>query len=374
MNILITTDSFKDGANSEQLCKAIERGILASSSNWNTRICPLADGGEGTSLIINSSLGGEWIKTSTVDPLNRPIQSWYSWVAEEQLAVIELAQASGIQNLKPSERNPMHTTTFGTGILIRHALEKGARHITLCIGSSATNDLAMGLAAAIGYKFYAGEEWIKVPRGRDLNRITKIVDDVHLDNTTFTILCDVKNPLYGPQGAAHIYGPQKGASEEEVHHLDAGLKHMANLIGDTLGIDIHQVEGGGAAGGVGAGGMVFLNAELKLGIEAVKQLLKFDEAVKWADLLITGEGRLDQQTFNGKLIKGVIQSAQMFDKPVIALCGEVALSQKEVYQLGLASAFSVSNGIKSEDMALANTLPDIEFLSTQLANILMLNN
>lgn len=369
MKILISPDSFKDAADSDAIGLAIESGFLAVDDSFNTKVCSLADGGEGTSLILNKALNGEWTTTKVVDPLNRPIDAGFAWIPDRKLAIIELAQASGYQLLKPHERNPMHTTTFGTGMLIRYAVSMGAEEVVLCIGSSATNDLATGLAAALGYRFYNDQGLVEVPRGQDLIQINRIEKTIDIDDIKFTVLCDVNNPLYGPSGAAHIYGPQKGASSTDIDKLDQGLRHMADLIQSRLGVNVHDVSGGGAAGGVGAGSLAFLNADLQPGIKTIKELIGFDKAVEWCDLIITGEGRLDQQTMSGKLIKGVIQSAQAYQKPVIAIAGEVSLSDGDIKKLGLLAAFSITNGARPLGEALPRTLNDVRHLSTQLASM-----
>ena len=231
--------------------------------------------------------------------------------------------------LHANDQNCFHTTSFGTGQLISDALDQGAKQVILGIGGSATNDCGVGMAAALGYRFLdkAGRELI--PIGKNLEEIEYIVEekvDQRIKEVEFLVACDVTNPLYGPDGAAYVYGPQKGATDEEVELLDRGLRHMARLIRDHFGYEVHNLSGAGAAGGMGAGAIVFLNAELSSGVELVKQMISFDEKAKGADWIITGEGKLDSQTLSGKTILGVLSSAHVNGCSLAALCGMISMS------------------------------------------------
>lgn len=348
MKILVAADSFKDALSSAVVCKAIVTGLKEAIPAVEADPFPLADGGEGTVEILKEHLNGEEVTVEVEDPLGRPVRATYLLSADRKTAYVEMAQASGLPLLQEEERNPLHTSTFGTGQLIRHAVaERGARHIFLGIGGSATNDMGIGLAAALGYRFLDDNGQVLKPVGRNLEAIQRVdrtsrlpeLDEVHC-----TVLCDVDNPLYGPKGAAHIYGPQKGASPEEVVSLDRGLRRLAGILAKEWDLDLAQTPGAGAAGGLGAGAMAFLDAELKPGIEAILQMTGFAERVKQYDYIFTGEGKIDGQSLHGKLIRGITRTAQRSEKPVIALCGRLDLSVEGIRELGLLAAFSISDG------------------------------
>lgn len=356
MKILVAADSFKDALSSAAVCKAIATGLKEAIPAVEADSFPLADGGEGTVEILKEHLNGEEVNLEVEDPLGRPVRATYLLSADQKTAYVEMAQASGLPLLREEERNPLHTSTFGTGQLIRHAVaERGARHILLGIGGSATNDMGIGLAAALGYRFLDENGQELEPVGKNLEAIQRVDRDARLpelDEVRCTVLCDVDNPLYGLKGAAHIYGPQKGASPEEVVALDRGLKHLADLVQGAWGLDLAETPGAGAAGGLGAGAMAFLGAELKPGIEAILQITGFAERLKQYDYIFTGEGKIDGQSLHGKLIRGITRAAQRSEKPVIALCGRLDLSPDGIRELGLSAAFSISDG----PMALSDAL------------------
>lgn len=324
MNILIAPDSFKDCLSAMEVASALERGICRV---WPEVICtlvPLADGGEGTVESVIDATGGKKISLRVQDPLMREVDSFYGITGNEDTAVIEMASASGIELLKQEERDPWITTTFGTGQLIKDALDRGVRKILLGIGGSATNDGGAGMAQALGVRFMGRFGPINVQGGGALAEVREIqMDalDARIGSTEIIVACDVENPLTGPQGASAVYGPQKGADELLVSRLDGNLVHFASLIGDQLGKSVADVPGAGAAGGLGAGLMAFLDAKLVRGFDMIAAVVDLEEKIRQADLVITGEGKLDKQTRFGKTPFGVAQMARSYGRPVIAVAG-----------------------------------------------------
>jgi len=354
MKIILAPDKFKGSLTGTQFCNAVEEGIKRALPKTHIVKLPLADGGDGTIEVLEYHLKGRRVNIKVNDPLFRPINATYLYMDTIETAFIEMAEASGMAQLRQEDRNCFHTTTFGTGELILDAINKGAKTIILGIGGSATNDCGIGMASALGFKCEdeKGEEVI--PIGKNLLKIKKInTDNVipELKIVTFKVACDVKNPLFGPNGATFVYGPQKGASKSEIAHLDKGLEHISSLFSKTFNLNVHDIKGAGAAGGLGAGAIVFLTAELQSGIELIKDIVGFDEKIKGADWIITGEGKLDAQTLSGKTIYGVITSAKKYNIPVAALCGSVDISIKTQDELGLSYVSSIVKGVSDLDRA-----------------------
>ena len=323
MKILLAPDKFKGSISAQEVCQALSKGIQKIHPNMEILSKPLADGGDGSLAVLDHYFTLKTISKIVQDPLGRPIKAHYKMA--DKSAYIEMSVASGLALLKPTERNCMHTTSYGTGELIRDALEKGATTIFLFIGGSATNDGGIGIANALGYQFYDSEDQLLAPIGRNLvliDRIDKSALSTDLKSIQVKVICDVNNPFYGKNGAAYIYAPQKGASEEEVIHLDRGLKSLANCLTKYAYSDVATVPGAGAAGGVGGGAMAFLHARLQSGIQTFLDITQVESVLKDCDLIITGEGKIDRQTEQGKVISGVCQLAQKYDKPVIAVCGD----------------------------------------------------
>jgi glycerate kinase len=328
----------------------------------------LADGGEGLSDILNHHLGLKKVEMEVNDPLFRKIKAFYNISADGKTAFIEMAQAAGLQLLKPAERNPLKTTTFGVGEMIKNALENGAKHIVLGIGGSATNDLGIGMAAALGWQFLNKKGEILQPVGEKLNEIHTMLPpqyDMSFDNI-FEVMCDVKNPLFGQTGAAHVYSRQKGATDTDIETLEQGAINFWE-VGNFPKV-VAETAGAGAAGGLGFGALVFLKATIKSGIDAMMDLTNFDEHVTWADVIFTGEGRLDSQTAHGKLIAGIISRAK--EKPVIALCGALEMTPQYVSDLGLKAAFSIAQKPCTLPEALALTAENLEKTAFNIANLL----
>ena len=376
MKILIACDSFKDALNATDVCKSIERGLHLADPSVKTTIFPLADGGEGTFDILAEHLQLNKIKIEVNDSLFRPIIANYGLnnLNNEQhtegVAFIEMAQAAGLQLLKKEERNPLKTSTFGVGELIKEAIRNGAKKIILTIGGSATNDAGIGMAAALGVVFLDKNNNKLMPIGENLIKINKIITDDLIINSDikFDIMCDVKNPLFGLNGAAHIYAKQKGATTKEIELLDAGLKHFADKMSAFNGDPF--TEGAGAAGGLGFGGLCFLNAELKSGIDVILDVTNFNKQLINNDLIITGEGKLDAQTAEGKLILGIIKRAKKANIPVIALCGILDMTPQYITELGLLAAFSINEKPLNLEKALANTASNLEKTAFKIAPLL----
>ena len=349
MKVIIAPDSFKGSLSSIQAAEAIERGIkkaaLAYSENVEVAKVPMADGGEGTVEAIISAVGGKIIPTKALDPLGRPIDSFFG-VLPDNTAVIEMAAASGLNFLKEEERNPLKTTSYGTGQLIKAALDMGCENIIIGIGGSATNDGGVGMAQAIGVEFLDKEGKQIGFGGGELSKIYKI-DISNLDgrvkNAKFTIASDVKNPLCGPEGASAIYGPQKGATPEMIEILDKNLDHLAKIIKRDLGKDIKDLPGAGAAGGLGAALMAFLAAEFRLGIDLIIELVKLEDKMAESDIVVTGEGMTDYQTLYGKVPLGIARVAKKHNKPVICISGSLGEGYEELYYNGIEALFSIVN-------------------------------
>ncbi len=345
MKILIASDKFKGSLASTEVCNAISAGLKEAYQNFQTEILPMSDGGDGLIEAIIYYTGASKISASVFDPLFRPINACFLISADLKTAIIEMAQASGLNLLRREEYDCASTSTYGTGQLIKKALGFGVEKIVLGIGGSATNDCGIGMAAALGYRFFdkMGEE-VK-PVGGSLAQIARIDAsvDLKLTGVRIEVACDVTNPLTGPLGATTVYAPQKGASPQAVEELEAGMLNFAQVVKEDLGKDILTIKGGGAAGGTGAGAVAFLNADLRTGTDLIFDYSNFEEKLKGADLIITGEGKIDKQTLQGKLIQGITELCAKHRKPVIAFCGALELTSEEMERLGLRAAFSIMN-------------------------------
>jgi glycerate kinase len=344
MDILIAPDSFKDCLSAMGVAAALERGILKIMPDASCTLLPLADGGEGTVESVIDATGGKLIRVKVADPLMRKVPSFYGITGDGETAVIEMAAASGIELLRADERDPWITSTFGTGQLIKDALDHGVKRIMLGIGGSATNDGGAGMAQALGVQFLGKFGPINIQGGGALAEVREIIPDQldpRISGTEIIVACDVDNPLTGPQGASAIYGPQKGADRLVAEKLDRNLKHLAGLIRVQLGKDIEGVPGSGAAGGLGAGMMAFLNARLVRGFEMVAGVVRLEDKIRGAELVITGEGKLDAQTRFGKTPFGVAQMAKKHGKPVIAVAGTLDEDAGLLYDFGFDLLLSI---------------------------------
>lgn len=346
MKIVIAPDSFKECLSARQVASNIALGIRKIAPNAEIYQIPISDGGEGVLEALINGVGGRRISVSVMDPLMRLIKAEYGILKDGNTAVIEMAKASGLELLKEPEKNPLITTTFGTGQLIKDALDKGCNKIIIGIGGSATNDGGVGMVRALGAKFLddQGEE---IPEGGgSLGGLTTIdlsnFDD-RIQNCEIIVACDVSNPLSGANGASMVYGGQKGGSMEDLEFLDSNLAHYATKIKTTIGINIAQIPGAGAAGGTGAGLLAFLKGQLVNGIELILQTIKIEEFIKQADLVFTGEGKIDGQTLHGKTISGIAAMAKKHEVPVIVLTGKIGEGIDEIYNIGVSAVFSIVN-------------------------------
>lgn len=374
MKIVIAPDKFKGSLTGLQFCKIVKESLEKLLQDAEILALPLADGGDGTVDVLEYNLEGKRVKVNVNDPLFRSINASYLYIDSIKTAFIEMAVASGMALLKPHEQNCFYTTSLGTGEIIKDAIEKGAKTIILGIGGSATNDCGIGMAKALGYKFEDEDGYELSPIGSNLSKIHFINSDnvpEILKHIKFKVACDVNNLLFGENGAAFVYGPQKGASKEEIVVLDEGLKHISNIFLRHFKKDVQNMEGAGAAGGMGAGALVFLDAELQSGISLVKDLIDFDEKIKDADWIITGEGRLDSQTLSGKTILGVLKSASQNKIPIAALCGSATLSKEEAKSLGISYLDSIIDEAENLEDAMANDEYYLSKMVTKFAKSIM---
>ena len=347
MKIVIAPQGFKGNLSALQVSQAIDNGIRRVVPSVLTAIVPMADGGEGTMQALVDAIGGEMIPVEVTDPLGGRVIAHFGLLSDKVTGVIEMAAASGLNLVPPQKLNPLLTTTYGTGELILAALERGCRKLIVGIGGSATNDGGAGMAQALGAKLL-DTKGVPLAFGgaalADLEHIDVTTIDPRLADCDIILACDVTNPLCGPQGASAVYGPQKGATKEMVVKLDAALAHYAEVIERDLGIDVRDVPGAGAAGGLGAGLIAFLKARVLPGVDVVIQATGLIEHLKEATLVFTGEGRLDSQTACGKVPVGVARKAKAFGLPVIAIAGEIANGYQAVYQQGIDAVFSIAPG------------------------------
>ena len=351
MRVLVIPDKFKDSLSAFEVVDAIKKGLLMKSQKLSIASIPIGDGGGGSLRIIERTLQTQIRKVSVSDPLFRPITASYRHTADT--AYIEMALASGIELLSAEERNCKNTSSYGTGMLIADAIKQGIKQIYLFIGGSSTNDLGIGMATALGYRFLdrLGKEVL--PIGKNMGKITQIdyIQPDILEDITFNVVCDVNNILYGHEGAAYVYGPQKGSNRLDLLHLDNGLRHLSKLISHQLHIDIATVPGAGAAGGVGGGAMAFLNASKISGIAFFMDLLDIGSSVLSSDLVITGEGKIDIQTEFGKAIHGIWELCRKHDKRLVVFCGKNEIAVNKAADMEIYDIMTLA---KDEEDAITN--------------------
>ncbi|AMN67159.1 glycerate kinase [Psychrobacter sp. P11G5] len=368
MKILIAPDSFKESLEAIEVCRAIQSGFNQVFPDADYTLLPMADGGEGTSAVLSYVLGGRWKNAIVNDPLMRPINAKYL-LLENETAVIEIAQACGLHLLTSEERNPLITSSYGVGELIADALDEGVKRIIIGLGGSATNDAGLGMLTALGMIFYDDEGKPLAQGGSELANLKQIEGAKlypKLRDTVFEVACDVTNPLCGSSGASAIYGPQKGASPEQVALLDKALSHFAMVSGQQGYQDYQNIAGAGAAGGLGYALMTFCDATLKSGFDTVAEAVSLEEHIASADLVITGEGKLDAQTLMGKVAGGISQLAKASHKPVIAICGSVdGLNPAQTTQFDVVMP-SIQK-LDTLDNVLSNAYKNIETTAVNIA-------
>ncbi|OLQ80385.1 glycerate kinase [Photobacterium proteolyticum] len=360
MKIVIAPDSYKESLTAMEVATAIEAGFRQVLPDAQYHKLPMADGGEGTVQSLVDATDGSIIKQQVTGPLGEQVDGFYGLMGDGKTAVIEMAAASGLHLVSPEQRNPLLTTTFGTGELIKAALDKSVEHIIVGIGGSATNDGGIGMAQALGIKMLDAEGKELGYGGGELARLVTIDTsklDPRLDGIKLEVACDVDNPLCGPKGASHVFGPQKGATAEMVQQLDSNLARYAGIIKDQLDRDVKDIAGAGAAGGLGAALIGLLDASLRPGIDIVMDAVNLAGTVADADLVITGEGRIDSQTIHGKTPIGVARSAKKYDIPVIGIAGSLSDDCDVVYDHGIDAVFSVV----PRAMALSEALEEAAF-------------
>ena len=370
MKIVIAPDSYKESLSALEVATAIERGFREIFPSANYVKLPVADGGEGTVEAMVAATQGRIIHVPVTGPLGEPVEGFYGLSGDDQSAFIEMAAASGLELVPPSQRNPLKTTSWGTGELIRHALDAGVKHIIIGIGGSATNDGGAGMVQVLGAKLLdAAQKPVGLGGGElaTLAHIDLTGLDKRLKACRIEVACDVTNPLTGEEGATAVFGPQKGATPEMIVTLDNALAHYAQVIARDLDIDVLNLSGGGAAGGMGAALYAFCGAQLRQGIEIVTDALHLADQVADADLVITGEGRIDSQTIHGKVPVGVANVAKRFNRPVIGIAGSLTADVGVVHEHGIDAVFSVIYTICSLEDALENASENVRMAARNIA-------
>lgn len=375
MQILIAPDSFKESLSALQVAQAIAAGFREVFPEARYRLLPMADGGEGTVQALVDATGGRLRERMVTDATGRPIPACYGLAADNSLAFIEMAAASGLEAVPPAERDPRSATSHGTGELIADALDAGARRFVVGLGGSATNDGGAGMLQALGVRLLDADG-LDLPRGgaalARLQRIDASGLDPRIAQCRIDVACDVTNPLLGPRGASAVFGPQKGATPAMVAELDACLQRLAERLRDDLGQDVAEVPGTGAAGGMGAALLAVLGAQLRPGSEVVADALGLDAAVREADLVITGEGRTDGQTVHGKAPIGVARVAARHGVPVVGLSGALTPDSKAVHAHGIAAVFSAVRSVCSVEEALRDAAANVRATARNIAMALQL--
>ncbi|MFT6926172.1 MAG: glycerate kinase [Psychromonas sp.] len=376
MKIIIAPDSYKESLTAMEVANAIEVGFKRIMPNAQFHKLPMADGGEGTVQSLVDATNGSIISCSVTSPLGEKVDAFYGLLGDGQTAVIEMAAASGLHLVASEQRNPSLTTSYGTGELIKAALDQSVKHIIVGIGGSATNDGGIGMAQALGIKML-DKSGLEIGYGggalADLYRIDMSGLDPRIQNISLEIACDVDNPLCGPKGATHVFGPQKGATPEMVEQLDKNLAHYAKIIKQQLGRDIKDTAGSGAAGGMGAALLGLLDATLRPGIEIVMDAVNLREIIADADLVVTGEGRIDSQTIHGKTPIGVARMAKKHGIPVIGIAGCLSKDCDVVHEYGIDSVFSAVSSASSLEKAFRDAAVNVEMTARNIAALLMIN-
>ena len=367
---VVVSDSFKGTVSSREICEIAQRVIPRHFPACEVVCIPVADGGEGTVDCFIQAMGAQRVGVTVTNALGEKSAAAYARIGE--LAIIEMAAAAGLPQVG-ALRCPGTATTYGVGERIAHAVDSGCRKILLGLGGSATNDGGCGCAAALGVRFYDANGQSFVPVGDTLGRIARIDTakaDELLRSVEITVMCDVTNPLYGPTGAAYVFAPQKGADAEKVKSLDAGLRHFGDVIRSQLGIDVSRMPGAGAAGGMGAGCVALLGGMIQSGIDAVLDVTGFDRQLEGADLVITGEGRIDSQSADGKVVSGVARHTRAKGVPLIAIAGGIADSAGAVYDIGVSAMFSTDRAALPVDMLGARSPGDYEATLSDIMSLI----
>lgn len=377
MNIILAPDSFKGTLSSREVCDIMADELLAASPCSKIKSIPVADGGEGTVDCFVTALGGEVVRTRVSGPYFEPVDSFYGIVSDAEgrrTAIVEMAAAAGLPLAEASGgSDPCRTTTFGVGELILDAVRRGCRRVIVGLGGSCTTDGGCGMAAALGVVFRDGEGDELIPVGGSIGRVAEI--DIsgrarELDGVELVAMCDVDNPLYGPEGAAYVFAPQKGADAAAIGLLDAGLRSLCAVMERTTSRELSTLAGGGAAGGLGAGMVAFLGAELRRGIDTVLDTVGFDKALRQADLVFTGEGRMDAQSVRGKVISGIATRAAAAGVPVIAVVGDAAPGAELLLDAGLCSVLSINRRPLPFEQVKGESADNLRFAMKNIARLI----
>lgn len=372
MHIVVAPDSFKGSLSAPEVAAAVAAGLRRALPRARVDAFPMADGGEGTAEVLCTVTGGHMVPRRVVDPLGNEIEASFAILGDGATAVVELAAASGLPLVPPTRRDPMFTTTFGTGQLIMAALEQGCRRIMVTIGGSATVDGGLGMLSALGFRFLDGDG-LPVPwGGRGLKMVRRALRPAGFPGVEFTVACDVDNPLVGPQGAAAVFGPQKGATPAQVVELDEGLAHLATIWKEQWGADVALMPGAGAAGGAGAAMVAGLGAALRPGAELVLELSGLRDIIPQAHLVVTGEGKFDFQTLRGKAPAAVARLARRAGVPVAMVCGEVAGTMADLDQEAIAVALSICEGPMTLEESMSRARELLERAGERLGRLLRL--
>ncbi|HEX6225314.1 MAG TPA: glycerate kinase [Chryseolinea sp.] len=357
MKVLVAPDKFKGSLDAIKVCQAIEEALHESGKQVELKSIPMADGGEGTCDMLTQFSNGKKITMEALDPFFRKVKGEFGISGDGKTAFVEMANVSGLQRLRSEERNALLGTTFGTGQLIAAALDRGVQSIIMGVGGSGTNDAGIGMGEALGAKFYDATGNQLKPIGQNLKSIRSIdISGLHprIKDVSVTAICDVSNPFYGVNGAAYVFGPQKGASPEVVRFLDEGLVNFASVVKQQFDLDIN-FPGAGAGGGLGGGAKIFFNIRFQSGIRFITDFIGLESLVEGSDLIISGEGKMDEQTLSGKVVKGLADLARKFHKPLVVIVGKNELSSDQTASLGVQKVVMLLDGKTTEDEAFGAT-------------------
>lgn len=367
---VIAADKFKGSLDASQVCQAIKEGVLSADAAANVVCLPMADGGEGTAEAITTALRGDMRHLAVHDPLLRMIDSAYGLSSDGKQAFIEMARASGLLLLKEHEYDCCRASSLGTGELIKHALDQGVESVYLGIGGSATNDAGLGMLSALGFDFFDANHKLLEPNGASLNQLKSISSKrqhPRIKATQFILMNDVLNPLYGDQGAAKVFARQKGANDAEINKLDAGLRNFSSIVQNHTGQDLSGLAGAGAGGGIAAGAVAFLGATIQSGAQVMIDVLALEDEVSGADLVITGEGKVDDQTLSGKVVYAVLQTATAAKVPKAILCGVSDLTQAQKEQLGYDFFDSIMDHTNDIEVAMHDAYQQLKEMAYKVA-------
>ena len=377
--ILLAPDSFKESLSATEVCRALARGILAVNPKIVIKSIPLSDGGEGFLDVFSQNLTGKMHTVTVKNPIDKPIQANYYEISKTNTAIIEMAQASALTLIPLSERNPFKTTSFGTGQLIMAALNRGFRRFIIGVGGSATTDGGAGMAQALGVCFFDqnNQELTKPMNGQLIGICRRIMlDNLHpaIRESRFVVACDVQNPLLGQNGAVYTYSSQKGASERDLPILEQNLESFFDLVENSVSRKVRDLPGAGAAGGMSAGLAAFLNARLERGIDCVLNEINFNASLKQADFVVTGEGQIEAQTFQGKTVMGVVNRARKRGIPIIAVAGQIIADKKRLFASGIQACYSVVAESANKKEAFEHAAEKIEIIGRKIAREIILRD